>query len=182
MPFRTRPFLIAAIALLLTGPAALVSGQETASNSAQSGRKSTLGMRFVSVPGTTVLFSVYETRVGEWNQFLRARKYPWTFEPHFKQDENHPVVGVNLQDAIAFVKGLKIEVLNDLQATTVMLSGNPADSARIRGHRFARAAAGRAMLFDDGDQPTHLQLVLVPDPVGSTQSHLRNHQGEEFGS
>lgn len=72
--------------------------------------------------------------------------------------------------------------LNDLQATTVMLSGNPADSARIRGHRFARAAAGRAMLFDDGDQPTHLQLVLVPEPVGSTQSHLRNQQGEEFGS
>jgi S-DNA-T family DNA segregation ATPase FtsK/SpoIIIE len=72
--------------------------------------------------------------------------------------------------------------LNDLQATTVMLSGNPADSARIRGHRFARAAAGRAMLFDDGDQPTHLQLVLVPEAVGSTQSHLRNQQGEEFGS
>jgi DNA segregation ATPase FtsK/SpoIIIE, S-DNA-T family len=49
--------------------------------------------------------------------------------------------------------------LNDLQATTIMLSGNPQDGGKIRGHRFARLPAGRAMLLDDSDLPTYLQLV-----------------------
>ncbi|WP_125079840.1 type VII secretion protein EccCa [Mycobacterium sp. P7213] len=49
--------------------------------------------------------------------------------------------------------------LNDLQATTLMLSGNPADSGKIRGQRFARLPAGRAILLTDNDEPTYLQLV-----------------------
>ncbi|WP_326548397.1 type VII secretion protein EccCa [Mycolicibacterium sp. ND9-15] len=49
--------------------------------------------------------------------------------------------------------------LNELQATILMLSGNPQDSGKIRGHRFRRLPAGRAMLVDDGDTPTFLQLV-----------------------
>jgi DNA segregation ATPase FtsK/SpoIIIE, S-DNA-T family len=48
---------------------------------------------------------------------------------------------------------------NDLQATTLMLSGNPADSGKIRGQRFARLPAGRAILLDDNDTPTYVQLV-----------------------
>nr|CRL70113.1 putative ESX-3 secretion system protein [Mycolicibacter nonchromogenicus] len=49
--------------------------------------------------------------------------------------------------------------LNDLQATTLMLSGNPADSGKIRGQRFARLPAGRAILLNNNDEPTYLQLV-----------------------
>ena len=49
--------------------------------------------------------------------------------------------------------------LNDLQATTLMLSGNPADSGKVRGQRFGRLPAGRAMLLGDADEPTYLQLV-----------------------
>ncbi|WP_204808537.1 type VII secretion protein EccCa [Mycobacterium riyadhense] len=48
---------------------------------------------------------------------------------------------------------------NDLQATTLMLAGNPADSGKIRGQRFARLPAGRAMLLGDSDSPTYVQLV-----------------------
>ena len=40
-----------------------------------------------------------------------------------------------------------------------MLSGNPQDSGKIRGHRFSRLPAGRAMLLDDSDSPTFVQLV-----------------------
>ena len=43
--------------------------------------------------------------------------------------------------------------LNDLQATTLMLSGNPADGGKIRGQRFGRLPAGRAMLLGDSDEP-----------------------------
>ena len=49
--------------------------------------------------------------------------------------------------------------MNDLQAVTLMLSGNPADAAKIRGHRFARLPAGRALLLDNGESGTFLQLV-----------------------
>ncbi|MCV7076339.1 type VII secretion protein EccCa [Mycobacterium szulgai] len=48
---------------------------------------------------------------------------------------------------------------NDLQATTLMLAGNPADSGKIRGQRFGRLPAGRAMLLGDSDSPTYVQLV-----------------------
>ncbi len=49
--------------------------------------------------------------------------------------------------------------MNDLQAMTMMLSGNPADGGKIRGHRFTRMPAGRAMVLDDSDTATHVQLV-----------------------
>ncbi|KZS82180.1 type VII secretion protein EccC [Mycobacterium persicum] len=48
---------------------------------------------------------------------------------------------------------------NDLQATTVMLSGNPADSGKIRGQRFDRMPAGRGVLLSDSESPTYMQLV-----------------------
>lgn len=49
--------------------------------------------------------------------------------------------------------------LNDLQATTIMLSGNPQDGGKIRGHRFSRQPVGRGLLLDHGDDATHLQIV-----------------------
>jgi DNA segregation ATPase FtsK/SpoIIIE, S-DNA-T family len=57
--------------------------------------------------------------------------------------------------------------LNDLQATTLMLAGNPQDSGKIRGQRFARLPAGRAILLGDSDTPTYVQLVnpLVGESV-----------------
>jgi type VII secretion protein EccCa/type VII secretion protein EccCb len=47
----------------------------------------------------------------------------------------------------------------DLQATTLMLSGNPQDSGKIRGQRFARLPAGRAVLLGDSDAETYVQLI-----------------------
>ncbi|KRD05819.1 secretion protein EccC [Mycobacterium sp. Root265] len=57
--------------------------------------------------------------------------------------------------------------LNDLQATTVMLSGSPADGGKLRGMRFSRLPAGRAMLLGDSEEATYVQLVnpLVPEEV-----------------
>jgi S-DNA-T family DNA segregation ATPase FtsK/SpoIIIE len=62
---------------------------------------------------------------------------------------------------------------NDLQATTLLLAGNPQDSGKIRGQRFGRLPAGRAILLGDSDSPTYVQLVnpLVGESVmfGETQ-------------
>ncbi|MEX3770483.1 type VII secretion protein EccCb, partial [Mycolicibacterium fortuitum] len=62
--------------------------------------------------------------------------------------------------------------LNDLQATTLMLSGNPADSGKLRGHRFARFPAGRGMLLGDSDSPEFVQLVnpLIDDTALSVNN------------
>jgi S-DNA-T family DNA segregation ATPase FtsK/SpoIIIE len=56
---------------------------------------------------------------------------------------------------------------NDLQATTLMLAGNPQDSGKIRGQRFGRLPAGRAILLGDSESPTYVQLVnpLVGESV-----------------
>jgi type VII secretion protein EccCb len=71
--------------------------------------------------------------------------------------------------------------LNDLQATTLMLSGNPADSGKIRGHRFARFPAGRGMLLGDGDAPEFVQLV---NPFGADSALSANNgtttRGKEY--
>jgi hypothetical protein len=48
-----------------------------------------------------------------------------------------------------------------------MLAGNPQDSGKIRGQRFGRLPAGRAILLGDSDSPTYVQLVnpLVGESV-----------------
>ena len=68
--------------------------------------------------------------------------------------------------------------LNDLQATMLMLSGNPQDSGKLRGHRFSRLPAGRAILLDERDTPTFVQLVnpLVTESAGARP----NTGGKEY--
>jgi len=71
--------------------------------------ENTLGMKFKAVPGTTVLFSIYETRVADFAAFVKAGVYKeWTsnLKPHFEQTPDDPAVFVNLQDAIAFCNWL----------------------------------------------------------------------------
>lgn len=67
--------------------------------------------------------------------------------------------------------------LNELQAAIIMLSGNPQDSGKVRGHRFRRLPPGRAMLLDEGDGPTFLQLV---NPLADALSSNAIDRGREF--
>ncbi len=67
--------------------------------------------------------------------------------------------------------------LNELQAAIIMMSGNPQDSGKIRGHRFRRLPAGRAMLLDDGDEATYLQLV---NPLADAVPSNPGNRGREF--
>jgi type VII secretion protein EccCa/type VII secretion protein EccCb len=64
--------------------------------------------------------------------------------------------------------------LNELQAAILMLSGNPQDSGKVRGQRFRRLPPGRAVLLDDSDDATYMQLVnpfagaaAVPGPTNA---------------
>lgn len=85
------------------------SGQEAVPPADHASMDNTLGMKFKAVPGTTILFSVYETRVADFEAFLKAGTYkerPEMLKPHFEQTPEDPVVLVNLQDSIAFCNWL----------------------------------------------------------------------------
>jgi type VII secretion protein EccCa/type VII secretion protein EccCb len=68
--------------------------------------------------------------------------------------------------------------LNELQATTLMLSGNPQDSGKIRGQRFSRLPVGRGILLGDSDAPTYLQLV---NPLGEEAAAHSNGERKDYG-
>ena len=83
-----------------------------------------LGMKFVPVAGTQVLFSVWDTRVQDFETFVKSTGYDpragmWSLgkdgwkqrgatweEPGFSQGATHPVVGVSWNDAEEFCKWL----------------------------------------------------------------------------
>lgn len=61
-----------------------------------------LGMKFVPIPGTKVLFCIWETRVKDFEAFVKASAYYWHAKPTFEQGPDHPVVLVSWDDAKAF--------------------------------------------------------------------------------
>lgn len=63
--------------------------------------ENSLGMRFVPVPGVSALFSIWDTRVSDYRQFVQETRRPWRMPP-FRQESDHPVVQVSWDDAKAF--------------------------------------------------------------------------------
>jgi Sulfatase-modifying factor enzyme 1/Trypsin-like peptidase domain len=95
--------------------------------------ENSLGMRFVPVSGTEVLFSIWDTRVRDFQAFVEQTKYDatggmWSLgkdgwkqgrgtwkDPGFQQGATHPVVGVDWTDSKAFCDWLtKIEQAHGL--------------------------------------------------------------------
>jgi hypothetical protein len=64
-----------------------------------------LGMKFSRVPGANILFCVWETRVADYESFVRDGGRQPT-PPKFEQATNHPVVNVDLPGARAFCEWL----------------------------------------------------------------------------
>ena len=66
--------------------------------------ENTLGMKFVSVSGTDVLFSVWDTRVKDYSLFVTETRREWV-KPKFEVGPTHPV-NVSWDDAQAFCRWL----------------------------------------------------------------------------
>jgi len=73
------------------------------------GFENTIGMKFVPVPPAgDALFSIWVTRVDDFERFIKATGYRSTSyrQPGFDQKLDHPVVNVSWADAVAFCKWL----------------------------------------------------------------------------
>jgi hypothetical protein len=72
----------------------------------------TLGMKFVPVPGTAVLFCIYETRVKDYAEYANEISVPGIWKEQVKEGvpisdgAEHPVSGVNWKDANGFCEWL----------------------------------------------------------------------------
>ncbi len=76
-----------------------------AAASKQSPYVNSLGMQFVPVPGTGVLFSMWDTRVSDYAIFAQETKAS-VVSPSFSQTPNDPVVNVSWDEAQAFCQWL----------------------------------------------------------------------------
>ncbi len=66
-----------------------------------------IGMRLVPVAGTSVLFSIWDTRVRDYKIFAEETRRNWE-KPSFAQAEDHPAVNVSWEDAAAFCEWLTL--------------------------------------------------------------------------
>lgn len=71
-----------------------------------------LGMKFVPVPGTEVLFSIWQTRVADYELFASVTRRDWQ-RVHFPQGPTHPPVRVRKVDAEEFCAWLPTKELRE---------------------------------------------------------------------
>jgi hypothetical protein len=69
--------------------------------------RNSLGMRFVPVPGTSLLASVWQTRCSDFDAVMQGARQARRL-PHFKQAPDHPVVWVTHVEATQFCNQLSV--------------------------------------------------------------------------
>jgi formylglycine-generating enzyme required for sulfatase activity len=82
-----------------------------------------LGMKFVPVPGTKVLFSIWHTRVQDYEKFVLETQRSYK-APENEQGPTHPVINIKWEDAKAFCdwlsrkEGLEYRLPQDAEWST----------------------------------------------------------------
>ena len=102
-------------------PAPATPDPASATNTAMASHRATkeqpfensLGMRFVPVPitggpsdGKLILFSIWETRVRDYEEFIEDERGRKWVESEFEQGNDHPAINVSWDDGVAFCNWL----------------------------------------------------------------------------
>jgi hypothetical protein len=110
--FRDIEYVPLDAAVLSPSPSLPVSSSSVATATKDAPFTNTLGMKFVPVPITggptdkqRVLFSVWETRVQDYELFVKETKHEWS-KVGFNQGATHPAVFMSCVDAQAFCQWL----------------------------------------------------------------------------
>jgi formylglycine-generating enzyme len=61
-----------------------------------------LGMNFLPIENSAIMMSIWETRVSDWEMYLKETQTSWEHRPAFAQTPEHPVVNITLEEARAF--------------------------------------------------------------------------------
>lgn len=93
------------VASVITIFAALLVWQASAADSPSPVFTNSLGMPFVKVPGTRVQFCIWDTRVQDYEKFVKAAGAVW-LGPESGQGPTHPAVNVCWNDAKKFCQWL----------------------------------------------------------------------------
>jgi len=91
------------------GAATATAGKTPASATKDAPFENTLGMKFVPVPvpgGQRVLFSVWVTRMQDYEVFVKETKRDWKKASEAEQGPTHPVVNLRREDAQEFCRWL----------------------------------------------------------------------------
>lgn len=117
--------------------------------------QNSLGMKFVPVPGTSVLFSIWETRRRDFETYAKATNQPDTGPQtrwrHSEQptDENHPVTPVSVMMTNAFCTWLTAHERDS------GLIGSEDEYRLPTDEEWSRAAM---LPNENGDTPEHREL------------------------
>lgn len=142
-----------------------------------------LGMQFVPVPvkggpsdGSTVLFSTWETRVSDYESFMKSSPGREWLEVEFPQEKNHPAVRMRWADAVDFCEWLTEEDRKNGKLSKSEYYRLPTD------HEWS-CAAGIGHL-ENPDTTPESKECRIPDlyPWGTTlptPENYENYYGKE---
>lgn len=153
----------------------------------------TLGMKFVPVPGTKILFSIWDARVQDFKTYFRANNnksewWEWRNADGFAIGDTHPVVYVTWNDAQDFCKWLTDKERNEGKMSQSQSYRLPMDwewSVAVGLHERRSAAASAKDEKNEGVYPWGNQWP-PPNDAGNYDgfSHttpVGNFKANQFG-
>ena len=142
----------------------------------------TLGMKFVPVPGTQVLFSIWDTRVQDYATYARSNKVDNAWISQQKEgilvsrEPDYPVVGVSWDDANAFSQWLTEREIAARKISENMRYRLPTDEEWSRAMGLAKEKGVTPKERSGMNQINFPWGLGYPPP----KNNLGNYADEEF--
>ena len=162
--------------------AALLSDAQISTMKRDTRWANSLGMKFVPVGGTNLMFSVWDTRVMDYRAFANVNSnVDWRWQnPGFPQGETHPVVNVSWNAATAFCAWLTIKEQAEGMISSNMIYRLPTDAEWSLAVGLNEPGGGIAEEKDEKGNNIYPWGTQWPPPRGagnySPKLHVDNYE------